>query len=350
MDIKYLIKEAKYYGRVTGLSRATKKFLLTQTPFSNIVNGKIYRKYYSRTIKRKIKKTEPWILQIENTNICNAKCIMCPHVFMKRKQKIMNQKDFEKIVDNVMKSYKIKRLVLNGFGEPFIDKGVIEKIKYVNKKHPLVKIEIYTNGSLIDKETADNLLKTELDRITFSVNGTNKNYKKIMGLDYDKTMKNILYFLSNNKTASFSRKTLGRKKRILTNISLMVLDDNKNDVDKFIKFWSKLTDSVRAYLPNDWAGGVNNIIYNTPFKIDKRWPCFYLWNNITVDVEGNLIMCCRDYESRVIFGSLLRQNLKEIRDSKKFIELQKNHLKHDFASPVCNACDIRFESSLDWIC
>ncbi|MEM0465196.1 MAG: radical SAM protein [Candidatus Pacearchaeota archaeon] len=340
MNIKYIIKEAKYYRKITGLNRAIKKFLLTQTFFKNLVNSPIYCYYYNKQVRKKSKKIKPLILQIENTNICNAKCIMCPHIFMKRKQKIMKQEDFERIIDNVLKSYKIKRLNLNGFGEPFIDPGLIKKIKYVNKRYPLIKIDIFTNGSLMSKNITDELLKLKVDRITFSINGTKKNYKKIMGLDYENTQNNVLYFLKNN---------LKKENKILTNISLMILDENKEDIEKFIKFWSPYANSVRAYAPNNWAGGITNIIYKTPFKYNKRWPCIYFWTNITIDVEGNVTLCCRDYESRVIFGNVLKQDIKKIRNSQKFKDSKQKQLNFDFNMPVCSTCDIIFESSIDWI-
>ncbi len=340
MKLTYIVKEANYYRKVTGLSRAVKKFILTQTFLSKFVNNPLYNKLYTNAINKKSGKIGPSILQIENTNICNAKCIMCPHMIMKRKQKTMNQEDFEKIIDNVLKSYDIKRLTLNGFGEPFVDKKIIDKIKYVNRKYPQIKVDIYSNASLLDKETADELLKTNLDRITFSINGTRNNYEKIMNLEYDNTMKKVMYFLIENR----------RRRRILTNLSLMILDDNKEDVNNFIKKWSKISDSVRVYPPNDWAGGVKNIINTTPFKINRRWPCFFLFSNITIDVEGNVIMCCRDYESTVVFGNLLKQSIKEIRNSEKFKRLLKMQLNRDYNTAVCKDCDNRFESSLDWIC
>lgn len=341
MDLKYLIKEAKYYRKVTGLSRAIKKFILTKTPIKNYVNNWLYSYFYKRAIKKKSRIWQPSVLQIENTNICNAKCIMCPHIHMKRKQKIMDLEDFKKIIDNVMSSYKIKRMTLNGFGEPFVDKGIIEKIRYVNKKYPWLKIDIFTNANLLDKKLADELLKTNVNRITFSINGTKKNYKKIMDLDYNKTHENVMYFLKNN---------LKKKKKTLTNISLMILDENKEEVQRFINFWSPYSDSVMAYASSDWAGGVGNIIQTTPFKYNKRWPCTYFWTNITVDVDGNMVLCCRDYESKGEFGNLLKQSITEIRNSKRFRNFKKMQLRNDFTMPVCSRCDIRFESSIDWIC
>ncbi len=342
MDLKYILKEVRYYKKLNALSKAIKKFLLTKTFLSKIVNTSIYNKIYLGKIKKKIKKIEPKILQIENTNLCNAKCIMCPHTIMKRKKKVMGLEKFKKILDNVMKHYKIKRLTITGFGEPFMDKEIIEKIKYADKKYPQLKTEIYTNASLLTKKITEELLKTNIKKITFSINGTQKNYKKIMGLNYENTKKNVLFFLNQKKKLSH---------RVLCNISLMVLKENKKDIKNFMNFWKPLADSVRIYAPSDWAGTLDlELIQKTPFK-NKRWPCFALWNNITVDVNGDVIMCCRDYESKVKFGNLLTgkiRDIKKIRNSEKFKNLLKKQLSFDFLTPVCKTCDNSFDSSLDW--
>lgn len=339
MKIQYIIKEAKYYRKVNGLPRAVKKFILTQSPCSKIVNTPYYNKYYKKVINKKAEKIKPTILQIENTNICNAKCVMCPHSIMKRRQKIMKQEEFEKIFDNVMRSYKIKRVTITGFGEPLIDRCLAEKIAYTNRKYPKVKIDLYTNASLMTKEISEKLLKLKIDRITFSINGTSKNYKKVMGLDYEKTKNNVSYFLKMKRKL---------KNPILTNVSLMILKENEDDVKKFIDFWDQLADSVRVYAPSDWAGMVKNIIQKNPFKTKKRWPCFVLWNNITVDVEGNVVLCCRDYESKGKFGNLLIKDAKEIRDDKKFRGLLNKQLNFDFNIAVCSTCDNSLDSSIDW--
>lgn len=341
MKISYLLKEARYYQKITGMRRAVKKFLLTQTPFSKFVNSKAYNWIYYQRIKKLARRRTPSILQIENTNICNAKCIMCPHTIMKRKEKIMSQKDFEKIVDNIMKSYKISRVAITGFGEPLIDSELMKKINYLNRKYKKVKIELYTNASLLTKKISEELLNANIDRITFSVNGDKKNYRKIVGLDYETTRNNIVYFLKRKKEL---------ESPILTNISLMVLKENERNIKDFINFWTPKTDSVRVYPPSNWAGAVKSIVQKTPFKNNKRWPCSILWNSITIDVEGNVIMCCRDYESNAIFGNLLKRDIKEIRTSKKFLGLLKSHLRFNFSMPICNTCDNSYDSSVDWIC
>ncbi len=339
MKIKYLTKEARYYKKLKSLKRMLIKFSLAKTPLSSIVNTKMYNMIYASRIKD-IMKRDANVLQIENTSFCNARCIMCPHVHMKRKAKTMNFNDFKKIVDNVLNNIEIKIVTITGFGEPFIDKGIIDKIEYVNKAYPKLGVDIYSNASLLTQELTNELLKkTKIHKINFSLNGTEKTYKRIMGLDYEKTKNNVLYFLEKRGEM---------KKKILVNISLMIMKENQKDIENFIEFWYDKADSVMVYAPSNWAGTHNiNYVTKSPFK-KKRWACPPLWKNVTVDVDGNVIMCCRDYESKVKFGNLKKSNIKEIINSERFKDIKKRHLTGDFDMEICKNCDNSFDSSLDW--
>ena len=342
MKLKHLIKEAKYYRKLDrGIGRMGTKFVLAKTPLKKWVNTKSYNSIYNKKIAKKSKEINPDFIQIENTNFCNAKCIMCPHVSMKREKKTMSQKDFEIIINNIMKSYpNIKTLTITGFGEPLIDKEIIKKIEFVNSNYPKLKIDIYSNASLLTEKLTEKLMKTDLHKINFSINGTQDVYKKIMSLDYENTVKNIVYFLEKRKEL--------KKKFPLINISLMIIKENEKEIKDFQKFWLDKADSVMIYFPSDWAGKQDiNYVSSNPFKA-KRWPCRVLWEYITVDVDGNLIMCCRDYESAIKFGNLLKQDAKEVFEGKKLTEIRNNHLKENFSMPICNKCDNSFDSSLNW--
>ncbi|MEK6893415.1 MAG: radical SAM/SPASM domain-containing protein [Nanoarchaeota archaeon] len=342
MNAKYLLKEAKYYKKLGKghLRRMTMKFLLAKTPLSKTINTPIYNQIYSKIVEKKMQKSRPSILQIENTNFCNARCIMCPHTIMKRKNKVMSEKDFIEICKNVMKYENIKLVILSGFGEPFVDSAIDKKIKWLNENYPKTDIDIYTNASLLNEELTEKLLKLKIHKINFSINGTEKTYKKIMDLNYEKTKGKIINFLDRKKELKLNYP--------LTNISLMILKENNKEIEKIIEFWKNRADSVMAYMPSDWAGSIGiDFVTKTPFK-ERRWPCQVLWSTITADVDGNVIMCCRDYESMVKFGNLKRQNIREIRTSKKFRDLLDKQAKGDYKTPICVRCDNVFDSSLNW--
>ena len=342
MDIKYLIKESNYYRRLGKghVKRMFLKFLFAKTFFSKFVNTSIYNKIYWKRIDNQVKNIQPMQLQIETTSYCNARCIMCPHVNMKRKKMTMSQEDFIKICKNVLPYKDIKTITLTGFGEPFMDSELIDKIRWVNENYPNIGIDIYTNVSLLTSKITDELIRLKLHKINFSINGTSRTYKKIMGLDYENTKKNILYFLKK-------KKELGLKYP-LTNISLMVLKENQREINEVIDFWRDKTDSVMAYLPSNWAGELEiSAIKQNQFRY-KRWPCKVLWSNITIDVEGNIIMCCRDYESKVKIGNLKEEDINKIWNNKKFNKIRKEHLNMTFDTQICRDCDNTFDSSLEW--
>ena len=134
----------------------------------------------------------------------------------------------------------------------------------------------------------------------------------------------------------------------LINFSLMILKANEEDIDRFIKQWMPYGDSVMTYLPLDWAGNKKiDSAERAPF-VKKRWACIPLWQSINVDVEGNIIMCCQDYESKVKFGNVLKRPIKEIMNDPKFKQIREKHLKGDFSSDVCKTCDNWINSSLWW--
>ena len=60
----------------------------------------------------------PEIVQIESTNICNAKCVFCPRDDMHRRQGVMSVELFKKIVDECAE-LGITHVRVHNYGEAF---------------------------------------------------------------------------------------------------------------------------------------------------------------------------------------------------------------------------------------
>ena len=121
-----------------------------------------------------------------------------------------------------------------------------------------------------------------------------------------------------------------------------------------INSWDSLTEG-RARLLFCEDGGIcnlNSLIVGNLTVYDTFFNATVVNYNVTgtLDVDGNVIMCCRDYESKAKFGNVFKQDIKKIRNSKKYQDLLKKQLKYNFSTPICNTCDNSFDSSLDWIC
>ena len=63
----------------------------------------------------------PEIVQIESTNLCNAKCVFCPRDEMQRAQGVMSFELFKKIVDECAE-LGITHVRMHNYGEPFMDR------------------------------------------------------------------------------------------------------------------------------------------------------------------------------------------------------------------------------------
>src|SRR4029079_4040640 len=86
----------------------------------------------------------PEIVQIESTNICNAKCVFCPRDEMERKQGVMSWELFTKIVDECAE-LGIGHVRLHNYGEAFIDRRLVDKIAYAKQKG-IKEVGIISNG------------------------------------------------------------------------------------------------------------------------------------------------------------------------------------------------------------
>src|SRR5215204_3238492 len=94
----------------------------------------------------------PEIVQIESTNICNAKCVFCPRDEMHRRQGIMSRELFRKVVDECAE-LGITHVRVHNYGEAFLDRYLTEKVKYAKDKG-IKEVGMISNGSLITEKVA----------------------------------------------------------------------------------------------------------------------------------------------------------------------------------------------------
>ena len=159
-----------------------------------------------------LRKKSPHIYNIETTNYCNMKCVMCPRtMFMTRKNIWIDDKLFENLITDIKiheqknlesfwtwleNDYKQKtkevsengfyfsiisrHLVLHGFGEPFLDKNLIQRIELCSKK----KIPTYFSctPATMTTEKAEKAMEAGLGVLKFSLDAMDeRKIQKIRG-------------------------------------------------------------------------------------------------------------------------------------------------------------------------
>lgn len=314
---------------------------ILSTPF--IVNSKLYDSLYNKKINKSIanlNKKYPWGIDIGTTNLCNASCIMCPHSKLK-KMGTMDMKLYKKIIDNCAK-LKIKIITLSFFGEPFLDKTIIEKIKYAKQKG--MNVGFYSNASLLTEKLAKDIIEAELDVITISFDGATKE-------TYEKIRKNLKFKVVRNNIINLinMRRELNKKNPKI-NLVLVELEENKKEIGNFYKEWKEKVDSINIINMRNWANDIQKEGTKESFHFNKkikRKPCALIWLKMVVDWNGDVVLCCDDWNHSTVLGNLQKQTIEEIWNGEKLKKIREAHIKREFYKvPLCSGCN---KKSVWWL-
>jgi radical SAM protein with 4Fe4S-binding SPASM domain len=321
----------KIRGSKTGYNFGRK---ILSNPF--IVNSKIYDKYYNKKIRKTINNLEkkfPLGVDIGTTNLCNAACIMCPHSKLK-KMGTMDMKLYKKIIDNCAR-LNIKLITLSFFGEPFLDKKIIEKIKYAKEKK--MQVGLYSNASLLNKDLSKKIIESGLDGITISFDGYSKEtYEKIRkNLKFEVTKRNVLELINiKNKM---------KKSNPKITLVLVELEENKKEIGNFYKEWKEKVDNINIINMRNWANDIQKEGTKESFHFNKkikRKPCALIWLKMVVDWNGDVVLCCDDWNHSIILGNLKKQTIEEIWEGDKLKKIREAHKKGEFYNvPLCAGCN-----------
>jgi MoaA/NifB/PqqE/SkfB family radical SAM enzyme len=274
----------------------------------------------------------PEIVQIESTNICNARCVFCPRDEMHRRQGVMDEALYRKVVDDCA-ALGIRHVRLHNYGEPFVDRHLVDKVAYAKQKG-IAEVGVISNGSLIDDEVARGVIEAGLDAINISVDASGREVfeRTRVGLKYDKVIGNIERLVR-------IRSELGRTHPKL--ILSFVRQDNSDEERAFIEHWRRIADKIHITDLHNWAGTLNR-------ESDVRFPCYRQWLTFTVLWDGRVSLCCADFDGRVVLGDMRTSSIREIWDSEAYRQVRHEHLASG-GPDICRACDLPRKDSPLWI-
>jgi radical SAM protein with 4Fe4S-binding SPASM domain len=253
----------------------------------------------------------------------------------------MNMSLYKKIIDNC-KKLNIKIITLSFFGEPFLDKEIIEKIKYAKEKG--MSVAFYSNASLLTEDLSKNIINSGLDGITISFDGYSKGtYEKIRKkLNFDIVKRNVLNLIETRKNM--------KKNNPKINLVLVELEENKGEIKQFYREWKKKVDSINIINMRNWANDMQKEGTKESFHFNKkikRKPCALIWQKMIVDWNGDVVLCCDDWNHSTVLGNLNKQTIEEIWRGEKLRKIREAHVKGEFWKvPLCSGCN---KKSIWWM-
>jgi len=276
----------------------------------------------------------PTVLMIENTNHCNAECVMCPRDTLSRKRGFMDFGLFEKIMKEVSSVRRKPVTHLHGFGEPLLDKLLAERIQLA-KTCGIKHTYIVTNASLLFPETSRKIIGVGLDKMKISFYGTDEeSYNTTMKrLNFKVTFQNITEFLRIRKDMK-----RGNPRLIL---QYLPNETNHAKTEEFKALWSSLIDTkvgdcLNVSSLHNYGGGR---AYN---HLGKKIVsvCYFPWTSMSVLWDGRVVTCCMDSNGVQVLGDLNSQSIQEVWNGPVLSGARDNFRKLDYSNyPVCLSCD-----------
>lgn len=301
---------------------------------------------FSRIFKKAIVWNQPYGISIESAATCNFSCTECPLAEgkSKRTNSFMSCDTFQQTLSTLMPGTFYLNLYFQG--EPLLDPKICERITVAKKKKLFISIS--TNGSLLDKEMASNLIDAGLDKIIISIDGTSaKTYEQYrIGGDFELLIKNMdtLNQLKKEK----------KEKTPLVEAQMIVFKHNEHEIEDFKKLMKEKGADIIRYKSAQFysVDAANENMSTIPkyqrYKKDENGKvilktnigliCKRLWHTILISSDGKVPICCYDKEIEHPMGDIKKRSLRSIWKSKRYTQFRRNYLK-EIREKVCTNCD-----------
>jgi radical SAM protein with 4Fe4S-binding SPASM domain len=290
-------------------------------------------------------------LQIELTNACQAKCLMCSHRNMLRKVTHMDLSLFEKVVNEAISLSQEPYFVgICGVGEPLLHPQFTEALTIARR---LPRLALGTNGQALTEEKIQSLLSIGFDDLTLSLDAISPEVHSKMrpGLSFTIVLENVLNFF----------KELRRIKRFWRTIYIQLILTNENQFEmySFIDYWLTKTQGIEGVVvfikPMYQWPGLENPLYPGPKeeiierdrvlwgpineKTSFRDTCNLFDNWVMIQSDGSYQPCCMNIEDDFRVGNVKDNTILELYNSEVMNKYRGLFREKKFDQiPFCRGC------------
>lgn len=268
------------------------------------------------------------VLQVETTNLCNARCIFCAHRQIEE-HGTMSDRLYTKILTDASElDPPPQQFIPMLTGEPFLDPRLVDRIGEARAALPNTDIHLYTNGSRLTEEFVGKLAQIPRFRINISANGASmETRKRLTGLeDYEYVARMIDCVDAHS---------------IPHTVSLVQHPSITQDEERaFNRKWGTVTSTSSCREPYVFQH-LNFAGLTSPLDANNFTRCIHATSHMTVLWNGKVNLCCMDPLGRKIFGDLNNQSVAEVWFSEgRQHYVQMHEAGQGTRCEVCGDCNI----------
>jgi radical SAM protein with 4Fe4S-binding SPASM domain len=289
----------------------------------------------------------PLVIYVEPSSFCNLSCTFCPqHISPDAiHKKNMSFDLFKKMIDD-LKSFpeKPKLMRFCGLGDSLFNKKFLEMVKYAREQNVVEKLELITNGLLLnDKLIAE--LPLYLHRIIVSLNGlSSEDYvqftnKKINFEEFVEKLSRLHKVesdcITHIKIHSASLKDES-KKQFFYNTFGSICDEIY--IENLVDLWPQMSSNLGVESGQRFDSG----------ELNKVKVCPQIFKSMQVNSDGRVIPCCIDWAVVNVIGDITKEGVKDVWDGNTLKKLRNVHLQGKrFEIDPCKGCSMNEYSDKD---
>lgn len=310
--------------------------------------------YYSKFTKSPYHSGKPISIAFEPTTACNLGCPECPSGLrdFSRPTGNLQMELFQKVINEL--SREIIYLTFYFQGEPYINPSFLDMVSYASKRG--IYTATSTNAHFMDDEMAEKTVRSGLDRLIISIDGTTQEvyeqYRRRGSLEK---------VIEGTKNIIAAKKKLGSNTPNIV-FQFLVVKPNQHQIEDVKKLGKELgVDSVKLKSAQvyDYENG-NELIpdidkYSRYKKTDSgKWKiknpldnhCWKLWNSCVITWDGSVLPCCFDKDGKHSSGNLQQNTFSELWNNEKYKNFRAAVLRSRNEIDICKNCS---EGTQVWV-
>jgi organic radical activating enzyme len=325
-------------------------------------------------------------IHIELTNVCDFNCLFCPKPFMKRPYGYMDTHLARTIISEIAKYGLAEKITFHVMGEPTLHPDFFALLEHAATEN--VPVGLTTNGGGLNGTVGQRLLDCPLHQVDVSLQTADEesfSLRRAGRISFDQYVNGILNFFAEYRKRyehtifkfRFLNTTIPCKSMEEKTGPIRVISSTKElrevfaywlehiyrlrgiggaDLDKALYRINKLVSykwNVVEILPNVFfetylLGDWGHAFYDGPIRDAWFGFCFGMRDHFAVLQNGDVTLCCIDFDGQTAIGNLHEQSLENILHGEELGRIMKGFKKFRLIHPFCKSC-LGGKDFLSWL-
>jgi sulfatase maturation enzyme AslB (radical SAM superfamily) len=288
-----------------------------------------------------VRQALPTHIRIETASACNLRCQHCTTgvAYKSTDRRVMSMEMFERVLDQVRTLTTIRTAIMYLGGEPLLNKHHATMCQRVKAETQITTVKFVTNAMLLTEKWCDEIAAANVDGIHISIDGRSpeENDRIRVGASYETIRDNVRMLEKRLREA-------GCQTRIMLANTIFRRPDDlmRPTVPEFIRrdFPGIKVSSGYAMV---WPGMTAQDTTLDDLQVYQEKPrrfCDHPFYDLAVRANGDIILCCYDISGRQVMGNVMKDDLLELYQSERYVQIRRAMLRHDEAGvpEVCQRC------------